>query len=217
MSNSQISIDEQLSALTDGELERGPSRFLLRRVENDATLAQRFERYQLMRACLRREYKGNEADSFAAGVMARIDADAGAESAQPRAARSRFDSRSPWITRLLGGAIAASVAGVVLFASSQQAPAPAPQVATRVMSQPPAESGLRLNLEAQTVAQHTTTIIDPRIEEYLVRHSGAVATVGQRGALPYAYAVGLPTQPQSQPVDTDPNVRPASAVGAQGQ
>src|SRR5262245_55107762 len=113
MSN-QISIDEQLSALTDGELERGSARFLMRRIDNDPALAQRFERYQLMRACMRREYKGNEADSFCAGVMARLDAEDAAAADAPVAA----SGGSRWLRRALGGAIAAGVAGLVLFAST---------------------------------------------------------------------------------------------------
>jgi negative regulator of sigma E activity len=214
MSSEQISIDEQLSALSDGELERGPARFLLRRVENDAGLTQRFERYQLIRACLRREYKSFDSDSFCAGVMAQIDAEAA-----PQTTRAR----SPWVNRVLGGAIAAGVAAAALFATSVQAPAPAPEIATRTMSQPPADSGLRFNLAAQPVAAHATTILqpaDPRLEAYLVRHSGAVATVGQRGALPYVYALGVRTRSDAAAPaqeEVDPNVRPAAAVGAHGQ
>lgn len=214
MSQPPISIDEQLSALSDGELDKGPARFLLRRVENDAELAKRFERYQLMRTCLRRELKGFDSEAFCAGVMARIEE----EEAVPAATVA---ARYPWLKRAVGGAIAAGVAGLVLFASSVQAPAPAPEVAMQTMSQPPADTGLRFNLAAQPVSERIVQTIDPRFEAYLVNHSGAVATVGRRGTLPYAYAVGLRTRPEADGPATmqesDPNVRPAAAVGAQGQ
>lgn len=214
----QISIDEQLSALTDGELERGTARFLMRRIENDPPLAQRFERYQLVRACLRREYKGNEADAFAAGVMARIEAEDAAAQADMQGAHS------PWLKRALGGAIAASVAGLVLFASMQQ-----PRVEeapTLSVAKPPVAAGLTPNLVAQPVAGRSSVLLpqpvmtDPRIEAYLVRHSGAVATMGHSGALPYAYAVGLDTRPTVAPAPQqpeDPNVRRAAADGGKTQ
>jgi len=46
---------EQLSALMDGELPRDQVRFLLRRIDGDAQMAQCWARYQLAAGVLRRE------------------------------------------------------------------------------------------------------------------------------------------------------------------
>ena len=101
--------NEQLSALIDGELPRDELRFLLRRIDNDADLAQRWSRYQVASAVLRRQYAAPvSSDAFAAAVLARLDVDAVAV-------------RRPLAGRLVrwagGGAIAASVAVFALVAT----------------------------------------------------------------------------------------------------
>ena len=48
-------IDEQLSALMDGELERDQTRFVLRRASADTALPLRWERYHVTRQVLRRQ------------------------------------------------------------------------------------------------------------------------------------------------------------------
>jgi len=98
-----------LSALIDGELPRDELRFLLRRIDNDADLAQRWSRYQIASAVLKRQCATPvSSDAFAAAVLARLDADAVA-------------LRRPLAGRLLrwagGGAIAASVAVFALVAT----------------------------------------------------------------------------------------------------
>ncbi len=100
---------EQLSALMDGELSRDELRFLLRRIESDADLAQRWSRYQVASAVLKRQYAGPLSDGqFATAVITRLDSGA-------------MPVRQPMTGRLLrwagGGAIAASVAVLALVAT----------------------------------------------------------------------------------------------------
>jgi sigma-E factor negative regulatory protein RseA len=100
---------EQLSALMDGELPRDELRFLLRRLDNDVDLAQRWSRYQVASAVLKRQYAAPVSrDAFAAAVLARLDAEVVA-------------AQRPLAGRLLrwagGGAIAASVAVFALVAT----------------------------------------------------------------------------------------------------
>jgi sigma-E factor negative regulatory protein RseA len=102
---------EQLSALMDGELPRDELRFLLRRIESDSSLAQRWSRYQIASAVLKRQYAAPLSDGqFATTVIARLDSVAIAMS-----------MRRPLTGRLLrwagGGAIAASVAVLALVAT----------------------------------------------------------------------------------------------------
>jgi sigma-E factor negative regulatory protein RseA len=100
---------EQLSALMDGELPRDELRFLLRRIESDTTLAQRWSRYQIASAVLKRQYAAPLSDGqFATTVIGRLDSGA-------------MLVRQPMTGRLLrwagGGAIAASVAVLALVAT----------------------------------------------------------------------------------------------------
>jgi sigma-E factor negative regulatory protein RseA len=98
-------IGEQLSVLMDGELPRDQLRFLLRRIDADAELAQRWSRYQLVRNSLRRQALLPLRVDFNEVLMQRI-----AEEALPLAQR-RGATLLRWAG---GGAIAAAVAVVAL-------------------------------------------------------------------------------------------------------
>lgn len=100
------SIREQLSAMADGEIETEGTRFLLKRLERDPEFRGSWERYHLIRDCLRHQGTMAPAD-FCAGVAALIDADIAAE--------SRPAQRHVW-RGFAGGAIAAGVAAMALFA-----------------------------------------------------------------------------------------------------
>ena len=112
MSESELSLAEQLSALMDGQLPQAQARFLRRRLEHDGELRAQWSRMQLASACLR------------------------AHAVQPMmldcAAIRAGDKASAGVRRpLLRWAMAASVAvlGLALaphFLSDTRAPAPAP-------------------------------------------------------------------------------------------
>ena len=101
------SANEQLSALMDGELPRDELRFLLRGLDGDARLAQRWSRYHVARAVLQRQYMpaATGDDRFAAAVMLRLE---------PAPAQRRMGRIVRWAG---GGAIAAAVAVVALIAT----------------------------------------------------------------------------------------------------
>jgi sigma-E factor negative regulatory protein RseA len=99
--------NEQLSALMDGELPRDELRFLLRGLDGDARLAQRWSRYHVARAVLQRQYvpAATGDDRFAHAVMLRLE---------PASAHRRMGRIARWAS---GGAIAAAVAVVALIAT----------------------------------------------------------------------------------------------------
>jgi len=99
--------NEQLSALMDGELPRDEIRFLLRGLDGNAGLAQRWSRYHVARAVLQRQYVPGATgdDRFAATVMLRLD---------PAPTQRRVGRIARWAG---GGAIAAAVALVALVAT----------------------------------------------------------------------------------------------------
>ena len=99
-------IPESLSAGIDGELSKEELRFLLRRLEHDASLQHTWERYHVARDGLRRELPPLASSGFSERVMLAIEL----ESRPLAAAR-----RSHWLRWSAGGAIAASVAAAALM------------------------------------------------------------------------------------------------------
>jgi sigma-E factor negative regulatory protein RseA len=103
---------ENLSAAMDGELSREELRFLLRRLDHDASLLQVWARYHVAGEGMRRQLPAMASDGFAARVMLAIEG-------EQAAAKS---PRRDWLRLSLGGAIAASVAAIALMVSRPTAP-----------------------------------------------------------------------------------------------
>ncbi|MDQ8050084.1 sigma-E factor negative regulatory protein [Luteibacter sp.] len=120
---------EILSAGMDGELSREELRFLLRRIEADAGLADVWSLYHAGRDGLRGEDRPSVSPDFASRVMAAIDAESVVVSAAPR---------RRWLHWSAGGAIAASVAVAALMLSQ---PAGRHSAATDVAQHAPAVEG----------------------------------------------------------------------------
>lgn len=98
---------ESLSAGIDGELSKEQLRFLLRRLEHDASLLQAWDDFHVARDGLRRELPMMATPGFAARVRMAIDQ----ESVSPVTA----SRRNHWLRWSAGGAIAASVAAAALM------------------------------------------------------------------------------------------------------
>ena len=211
-------IQEQLSALMDGELPRDEALFLLRRVEHEHGLLQRWSDYHLVRQALRRQEILPLRRDFTALVMQGIEA-----APVPAAVRTR-----PWLRLASGGAIAASVAVAALVATAPRDTAmpdgqplvalPAPTVTAPVAAtgfdaslgefRPPM---LSPPLSAQPASVATSGFnaasapLDPRLQSYLIRHYDATGGAGQAASIPYVLLI-VPSQPQQA----------ANATSAQG-
>lgn len=199
-------IQEQLSALMDGELPREEMLFLLRRCESDRGMPRLWSRYHITRQFLRRQESLALRDDFASGLMARIEL----ESAPS------FRQTTPWLRWASGGAIAASVAVAALFVSAPpesaklpgdavvSAPAATvndavPTIASPSEFRPPMLSPtLAVQPAAATSSGYSSpsTPIDPRLQSYLIRHYDAAGGAGQGGIMPYVLLV-VPSQQQA--------------------
>ncbi|MEO5831504.1 MAG: sigma-E factor negative regulatory protein [Rhodanobacter sp.] len=114
---------ESLSAGIDGELSKEQLRFLLRRLDHDASLLQDWSRYHTARDSLRHELPDLASAGFAARVMLVIELEPTAVNAAP--ARP-----SHWLRWSAGGAIAASVAAAALMVAQPRTGSAVDQVAT---------------------------------------------------------------------------------------
>ncbi|MET3650872.1 sigma-E factor negative regulatory protein [Dyella japonica] len=135
---------ENLSAGMDGELSKEELRFLLRRLDHDASLQQDWSRYHVVRDGLRRELSPLASEGFASRVMQAIERE-GASVQQGK--------RRHWLHWSAGGAIAAGVAVAALMVAQ-----PAGQGADRLSAQvatpsvPAAQNALVAQSETPAVA-----------------------------------------------------------------
>ena len=131
----QLSSREQLSALMDGALPADQTRFLLRRLQHDAPLAECWQRWRLAGEVMRGLAPAQRLPAdFALRVGAALHAGA-ATTAPPQAGRGQA---SGWL-RWGGGAaaLAASLAVVALMARQPLPEAPAVAQPVPLASAPP--------------------------------------------------------------------------------
>jgi sigma-E factor negative regulatory protein RseA len=105
---------ENLSAAVDGQLSKDELRFLLRRLDRDASLLDAWARYHVAGDSLRHQLPPMASVGFAARVMEVIE---GEDAASVQVSPKRRD----WLRLSVGGAIAASVAVAALMISQPTA------------------------------------------------------------------------------------------------
>lgn len=137
-----MDIEEQLSALMDGELGRDERAFLLRRLEHDAELRATWTRYHLMRDVMTNR-RGSAPMDLSSRVMAALQDEDRAVQAKP-VARHAW---RPWA----GIALAAGVAMMAVFAVSPRSGLDAPTDATLVDAAPAPRLALPANVPGPMV------------------------------------------------------------------
>lgn len=191
-----LHLNEQISALADGELGADENRFAIRRLEGDADLRQAWSRIHLVRDCMRREAMLPAPAGFAAAVMARLD----------EAAPS--STGFPWLKTAAGGLIAAGVAAAALFAvAPRDAAAPAAPMPTLAAATPITTEDLRPRIGTLPASDSIVTplrampatLADPRLDQYLIQHSDATLGGTRGGYVPYVYIVSSPARATSRP------------------
>src|SRR5579859_6489706 len=145
---------ENLSAGMDGELSKEELRFLLRRLDHDASLQQAWSRYHVARDGLRRELSPLASEGFASRVMLVVEQE-GAVVQQGR--------RRHWLHWSAGGAIAAGVAVAALMVAQ-----PAGQGADRLspqMASAPSTATMETST-AQTARADSPAVAPPGLNVY---------------------------------------------------
>ena len=174
-------LNEQLSALVDDELDTGEAALLLRQMGKDETLRNRFARYQLVSDALKNNLPAQVDPGFHLRVQAALQ-----DEAAPQAAPASMQ-----FGRLLrpfaGFAVAASVA-VVAVLSLQSVRETKPQT-TPAVAAAPAEY---IRAEGQAPVARSS---NRDLEAYLVNHNEFAVN---RGMLPYVRIVGQGEQSRSQ-------------------
>ncbi len=171
-------INEQISALVDGELDQSEQDLLLRRMLKDDTLRDRLARYQVASDALRGEFPGRIDPAFHHRVAAALEDEPLPESTVTGTGGSRM------LRPFAGVALAASVA-VVAVVSLQNIRSDQPDAAPVVAAAPPApQDYIRAEGVPVPVAPGNS------LDAYLVNHNEYAVNRGMGGMLPYVRIVG---------------------------
>lgn len=202
---------EHLSALMDGELSTETGLFVSRRMGSDAELGQTWQRYHLIRECLRRPGQPR-----ATGC---IDVDLASLSPEPRTSPM---AAARWLRPLSGVAIAASVAlvAVLLVAGGDRGAVtegePVPFASPNPLTALPISQPASLN--GQDAGRQ-------RLNNYLLRHNQAAGRVGRQGIIalvpivataPVAAESGERFERAGEAVEDEPGSNPGDAGEVQG-
>jgi sigma-E factor negative regulatory protein RseA len=169
---------EHLSSLMDGELSDEAGLFLARRLSSDAALCNTWERYHLIRDCIRQP--GSK--YFVTGMSAKLNTSLDKEEARPRSAWHNHR----WLKPVSGLAIAASVALLAIVVTAPQpgeltgthdtaltTPVNQPFVSPNTLPLPPASQAASF----APVQQPSSN----RLNAYLLRHNQMARTAGRQG------------------------------------
>ena len=190
---------EHLSSLMDGELSQETGLFVARRMGADAEFGQTWERYHLIRECLRRP----------GGKWSTLSLSVDVETVPPAAARQA----GRWLRPLSGLAIAASVAALAVLVVvpgtvSESTPA---SVATQPFTSP---NSINISPVSEA-ASFNGGSANQRLNSYLLRHNQVAGSVGGQGFISLVPIVtNTPVQVLSPATEQDGVTAQEEAVSA---
>jgi sigma-E factor negative regulatory protein RseA len=172
---------EHLSTLMDGELSRETSLFMTRRLSSDAGLSEKWERYHLIRDCIRQP--GSK--QLVTGLRARITTSLEGEAAPAVSVWSR----NRWLKPVSGLAIAASVALMAIIVTAP--PQGIEDTASGQVNQPFVSPN---TLPMAPVSQAASYDAAERLNVYLQRHNQMARTAGRQGFVSFVPIVATPVE-----------------------
>ena len=182
---------EHLSSLMDGELSRETGLFLTRRLASDDKLCETWERYHLIRDCIRQP--GSK--QVVTGLSVKLNASLQAEDLP---SISNWHTRR-WLKPVSGLAIAASVALMAIVVTApQQGVTPGAEGDTALstpVNQPfVSPNTLPLAPVSQAASYAPAQQTDSnRLNAYLLRHNQMARTAGRQGFVSFVPIVATPT------------------------
>jgi sigma-E factor negative regulatory protein RseA len=191
---------EHLSSLMDGELSKDAGLFLTRRMSSDAEMCETWERYHLIRDCIRQP--GSK--QMVIGLSARLSASLDEENDVSLSPRNGYR----WLKPVSGLAIAASVAMMAIMVTAPQtAPVGATDAtaATTSANQPfvsPNTLPLSPVSQAASFAPAQQSSSD-HLNAYLLRHNQMARTAGRQGFVSFVPIVATPVASAEESAEDD--------------
>lgn len=174
------SIDEQISALMDGELSDRELSLVLKRMGQDPGVARRWQRYHMIRDALHDTLPANLKFDLSDRVHEALR-----DEPVVLAPRRRKRDFRPWLRQAAGMAIAASVAAVAILTFQA------------VYDESPTTMAGRDEPTVERLAQQAPMRTDPRLDAYLLNHNEHSVSTGMHGMLPYVRIVSQDTEGES--------------------
>jgi len=204
---------EHLSSLMDGELSRETGLFLTRRLTSDEQMCDTWERYHLIRDCIRQPGSKQVVTGLSARISESLDA-------------QEIPVVSPWRTNrwlkpVSGLAIAASVAlmAIVVTAPQSTVPGEGDTSLSTAVNQPFVSPNSLLVAPVSQAAsfspvQQTNT---NRLNAYLLRHNQMAGTAGRQGFVSFVPIVATPPSSVAKTYEdksksADSNVKPETTT-----
>ena len=180
---------EHLSSLMDGELSRETGLFLTRRLSSDEEMCDTWERYHLIRDCIRQPGSKLAVTGLCVKVSASLDAE--------EAPTISTWSNNRWLKPVSGLAIAASVALMAIVVTAPQSgevPATGDAALSTAANQPfISPNNLPLAPVSQAASYTPGSRADSnRLNAYLLRHNQMARTAGRQGFVSFVPIVATP-------------------------
>jgi len=180
---------EHLSSLMDGEISGEAGLFLTRRLSSDEAMCETWERYHLIRDCIRQP--GSK--RVVTGLSARLNASLDAEEA-PFISTGGYKH---WLKPVSGLAIAASVALMAIVVTAPQ-PGELPGTEDTALATPANQpfvspNALQIAPPSQAASFAPAGQADSnRLNAYLLRHNQMARTAGRQGFVSFVPIVATP-------------------------
>ncbi len=195
---------EHLSSLMDGELSQETGLFLTRRVCADGELGQTWQRYHLIRDCLR-----NSGESWTVSRQAiQIDELLPGETL-PGGNPGR--SAPGWLKPLSGLAVAATVAITAILIVAPQPETDGTQDQAQPFTSPNPIKGVNISQPASLSGGTQGAVSNNRMNNYLLRHNQVAGSVGRPGVVSLVPIVAT----QAEDGKVEPEVGPRTNEDAQ--
>jgi len=192
---------EHLSSLMDGEVEKDSGMFLTRRLFSDDELCETWERYHLIRDCIRQPGSKHLVTGMSHKLNAKLDAESAPSISVWRS--------QPWLKPVSGLAIAASVALMAVVVATPQNGAVPTQGSDIALAQPAnapfvTPNAALISPESQAVSFSTSGESEAqRLNAYLFRHNQMARTAGRQGFVSF-----VPIVANQNAVEVTENVQP---------
>jgi len=180
---------EHLSSLMDGELSREAGSFLTRRLFSDDGVCETWERYHLIRDCIRQPGSKQVVTGLSTRLSASLDAE--------EVPTVTVWHNNRWLKPVSGLAIAASVALMAIVVTAPQ-PGQVPAEGDAALVPTVAQPFVSPNTLARSPVSQAASFAPAqqansnRLSAYLLRHNQMARTAGRQGFVSFVPIVATP-------------------------